>query len=306
MVGRVILAVLFGPALCSAQQVVEIDYSAGRTIIDDELRGMRPHDLAVDWDRNIIYVNDAEEPNGIMVFSLETGEWIRTIATPRGDGPFEFSQGTGSLALASDGGLYVSGYRRVVTYDTNGEPVHTWTPNAPMRRAVCELDGKPAVPVPNGVLRHETEAIGPQAVTDGTVGVITSEQEGLDRSMLLARSRIACTDDRAFVVLTYSEGPDSVFVYHVNGDVNRVTVPTDFSEDWGCMIAGARLPAVDPESPTVVRPPGQPRPVRLRVAYRRCDHQSGDRVLRNRQEERADRHHPRPRANEGRQHLGIP
>ena len=242
MVGRALLAVLFAPALCSAQQVVEIDYSAGRTIIDDELRGMRPHDLAVDWDRNILYVNDAVEPNGIMVFSLETGEWIRTIATPRGDGPFEFSQGTGSLALASDGGLYVSGYQRVVTYDTNGEPVHTWTPNAPMRRAVCELDGKPAVPVLNGVLRHETEAIGPQAVTDGTVGVIISEQEGLDRSMLLARSRIACTDGRAFVVLTYSEGPDSVFVYHVNGDVNRVIVPTEFSEDWGCRIAGRACP----------------------------------------------------------------
>ena len=242
MVGRALLAVLFAPVLCSAQQVVEINYSAGRTIIDDELRGMRPNDLAVDWERSLIYVNDAEEPNGIMVFSLETGEWVRTIATPRGYGPFEFSQGKGSLALASDGGLYVSGYQRVVTYDPNGEPVSTWTPKAPMRRAVCELDGKPAVPVLNGVLRYETEAIGPQALADGTVGVITSEQEGLDRSMLLARSRIACTEDRAFVVFTYSAGPDSVFVYHVDGEVDRVVVPTEFSEEWGCLIAGRPCP----------------------------------------------------------------
>ena len=31
------------------QQVIEIDYSAGRTIIDDEWRAMKPSDVGVDW-----------------------------------------------------------------------------------------------------------------------------------------------------------------------------------------------------------------------------------------------------------------
>ena len=35
--------------------------------------------LAVDHDRGILYVNDAEEPEGIMAFSLSTGERIRVL-----------------------------------------------------------------------------------------------------------------------------------------------------------------------------------------------------------------------------------
>lgn len=93
------------PHAGSTQHIVEIDYSAGRTILEGEWRAIRLSDLATDWDRNLLYVHDPEEPDGIMVFSLETGDWLRTISTPRGEGPFEFPQGKGRMALAADGRL---------------------------------------------------------------------------------------------------------------------------------------------------------------------------------------------------------
>lgn len=254
MRARALLTILATPALGSAQQILEIDYSVGRTIIHDEWRAMKYHDLGVDWDRNLLYVHDNEEPDGIMVFSLETGEWVRTISTPRGEGPFEIPpQGTSSLALASDGGLYVAGFQRVVTFDSNHSPVSSWTPQAPTAQTVCDLGGKPAVPVPNGALRHETEAIGPNAMVGGsineipsdTIAVASSEEEAGDRSraMLVSISlnsmaRIVCSEDRAYVVQRYVEGPDSVFVYNLSGEAGRVAVPTEFTEEWGCQING--------------------------------------------------------------------
>lgn len=131
MIRALLVAILATPAIGSAQQILEVDYSTGRTIIDDEWRAMRTGNLIADWDRSQLYVHDAEEPNGIMVFSLETGEWMRTISTPRGDGPFEFSQGKAYMAPARDGGLYISGFHRVVTYDRDANPVGSWTPRAP-------------------------------------------------------------------------------------------------------------------------------------------------------------------------------
>ena len=107
-----------------AQQILEIDYSVGRTIIQDEWRAMRHHNLGADWNRNLLYVHDNEEPDGIMVFSLETGEWVRTISTPRGEGPLEIPPlGTTWMSLAGDGGLYVAGFQRVLMFDSNHNPV---------------------------------------------------------------------------------------------------------------------------------------------------------------------------------------
>ena len=242
MTRALLLAMLASPAIAGAQQILEVDYSAGRTIIDDEWRAIRTYNLAADWDRGLLHVHDAEEPNGIMVFSLETGEWVRTIPTPRGDGPFEFSQGKASMALAADGGLYVSGFRRVVTYGSDGRPVGTWTPRAPMRQGVCDLGGRPAVPIPNGVLRYESETMGPEAVAGESIGAVGSLEEGRARLLLMSFARIICMEDRAFVVLTFDEGPDSVFVYHTSGEVDRIPVPTEFTEDWGCEMGGKPCP----------------------------------------------------------------
>ena len=177
----------------SAQQIVEVDYSAGRTIIDDEWRAMRHTPVIADWDRGRLYVHDPQEPDGVMAFSLGTGEHVATIPAPRGDGPFEFSQGWRSMALADDGGLHVSGNRRVVTYDSNYQPITTWTPHAPPRWAVCDLGGKPAVPTRGGVLRYEAEAIGPSAVVgDSIMGIVRSEEEMITAGYQFSAPRLVC------------------------------------------------------------------------------------------------------------------
>ena len=213
---------------------------------------MRTAPVVVDWDRGRLYVRDAEEPDGIMVFSLDTGEHLHTIPTPRGDGPFEFSQGTRSMALRDDGGLHVAGLVRVITYDANYEPVSTWTPRAHPRSGVCDLGDRPAVPLRGGVLRHEFETLGENAVTGDNLGVVQSEEELVAIGMRLSSSRLLCTEDRAFTVVTYMEGisgtltrsqvPDTIFVHHLDGGVGRLPLPDDYTEDWDCRLGGQVCP----------------------------------------------------------------
>ena len=250
-----LLAALIIPSVGSAQQIVEVDYSAGRTIIDDEWRAMRHTPVIADWDRDRLYVHDPQEPNGVMVFSLETGEHVATIPAPRGDGPFEFSQGWRSMALADDGGLHVSGNRRVVTYDSNYQPITTWTPQAPPRWAVCDLGGKPAVPTRGGVLRYEAEAIGPSAVVgDSIMGIVRSEEEMITAGYQFSAARLVCTDDSAFAIVTYgvtmtedrllshSTAADSVFIFRLDGTAGRISLPTEYTEAWGCTKGGRPCP----------------------------------------------------------------
>ena len=226
-------------ASAHAQQVIEIDYDAGRTIIDDEWRSMGSLVLAVDEARAILYMNDAEEPHGVMAFSMETGEWVRTIATPEGDGPHEFSQGRTGMTIAPGGGLYVAGLVRVVEFSSLGEPLATWRPVVPTSKHVCALGGQPAVPTQNGVVRRSDdiadERIGSR-VTDGHAIIAATVDEARTAGDLLWSSRIACTADRAFVVMSYDVGPDTVFAYSRRGEEAGVPVPTVFTDRGaGCV-----------------------------------------------------------------------
>ena len=82
-----VLVTALMPAVAGGQQVVEIDFANGRDVINDELRAIHLSPIAIDHGRGALYVRDLAEPNGIMVFSLETGEWLRTYRVPRGEGP---------------------------------------------------------------------------------------------------------------------------------------------------------------------------------------------------------------------------
>lgn len=117
------LCATLGAPAAAAQQILEVDLSTGRTIIDDQWRSMGSIVLAVDHDRGILYVNDAEEPEGIMAFSLSTGERIRVQPALEGDGPHEFSQRHSGMTMGPGGRLYVSGVLRVVEFDSTGVPV---------------------------------------------------------------------------------------------------------------------------------------------------------------------------------------
>lgn len=242
--GFAALATLLAPA-ADAQQVLEIDLTTGRTIIDDEWRSMSSS-VAADWDGNILYVRDDEEPEGIMAFSLETGEWIRTISTPRGDGPHEFSQGWREFAVAPGGGLYVSGLLRVLEYDPQGRPIDSWRPSAPSTGEVCNFAGAPAVLTHGGVVRR-----GPDG-TDETIGTVGARDLGLDaetppdaRPMRLGllNAKIACSEEAVYVLTSKGylmarqegsgAGVDSILAYYRNGEEGRVAVPAEGAYEGG-------------------------------------------------------------------------
>lgn len=65
-------AAYFGAA-AQAQQVLEVDFDVGRTIIDDEWSAMYPRTAAVNWSGNVLCVQDDEEPEGIMAFLARNG-----------------------------------------------------------------------------------------------------------------------------------------------------------------------------------------------------------------------------------------
>ena len=238
--GSVILASSAG-----AQEVVEIDLEAGRTIIDSEYRSLYSGRVAVDWKRGLLYGDDDEEPEGIMVFSLETGEWVRTVSTPKGDGPGELPGGMMGMALAPDGGLYASGFVRIVEFDSLGIPIANWTPTRPPSMGVCDLDREPAVVTHGGVLRrgsnYQDQNIGPVRTTHGGAAINAPRDEALAIGLALASdTRIVCSEDAAYVFTGYDDRPGTLNIYRLDGTADELTVPVENAREGGCTIAERR------------------------------------------------------------------
>lgn len=239
-----------GVGSASAQQVLEIDYESGRTIIDDPWRAIAGG-TAIDHGAGVLYVLDAEEPEGVMAFSLETGEWIRTIMTPTGDGPQELPEGVESMSVASDGRLYVSGLARILEFDPQGNYLGHWTPNlAPrLEGAVCDFGGQPAVPTRNGVVRRSED--GPDEAIGENVELLSGDpddwektDESFDEFWRVQSARILCTPNAAYVMTQYggtstyrevSEGvakPDSLAVYYYRSNrEGRLSIPAGLAAD---------------------------------------------------------------------------
>lgn len=213
-----VLVVLTAAGTGAAQQVLEIDYSSGRVLIDDEERGIQ--DSAIDHLHAILYVHDLEAPEGVMAFSLETGQLLRTIRFATGGGPRELPKGFAGMSVGSDGRLYVSGLSRILEFDNAGQYIDNWTPRVPERRgAVCDFGGRPAVPTLNGVVRRTDDAeefIGPGS--------------GRTTPDMLWRARIACTPNAAYVVLTHPDDTDSLIVYYRSGRTGTLTIPPELAE----------------------------------------------------------------------------
>ena len=228
------IAATLGLPSADAQQVLEIDTAAGRVIIDDEWRAIRTiGDMPLDRTRAILYANDDEEPEAVMAFSLETGEWIRTVPTPTGGGPRELERGMSGMTLGRDGRLYVAGYVRVLEFDPLGQYVNNWRPRAEVVMDVCEFDGQPAIVASSGVIRRgpdgTDESFG-SSIVDRRATTTRETPTGYSRTTSGYSPRIACTDDTAYVVTTNAESSDSVFVYHRNGEMATLAVPTEFTD----------------------------------------------------------------------------
>ena len=197
--GRSMLAVtvplIGGFAAGSAQQVVEVDISSGRQIIDDEWRSINtgPEYVALDRISGFLYVEDGEDRNALMVFSMETGERVRTVPVPTGDGPGELSGGWIGISAVSGEGVFVKGHNSVLEFDTAGQLISAWRPEAPRSTDVCNFGGQPAVPVHNAVLQRTPtgdRGIGPRFVP----GRLS------DPDLTVFVADVDCTRDVAYVL----------------------------------------------------------------------------------------------------------
>ena len=236
--GLALVVVIVTPSAVVPQEILEVDFAVGRIIMDDELRAMSNVVLAIDRERAVLYTEDREEPEAVMAFSLETGEWLRTIRTPTGGGPNEFPQGKTGIAMAPHGGLHVAGVLRVITFDSLGVPLSHWQPRVPTSRKVCDFAGVPAVPTQGGVVRWgpdgEDQGIGPNVV-EGQVIATSVRAEALAISDRIWNSRIACSGDAAYVLWSYEGAPDSVSVYHLDGRESHLDVPAEYTDERaGC------------------------------------------------------------------------
>lgn len=223
-----------------AQEAFRIDHERGRIVIDDSLRAIDPYWYAIDHDRGILYVNDSEEPNGVMAFSLATGERLRSIAVPQGEGPGELT-GFGGVVLAPGGGLYVWSYPRAVRFDSLGVVVGDWRPElARYWRDLCVFGGQPSVPTAGGLVRRgadgRDEGIGLDLSDRGTLRIETAAEAASVIGDLLD-TRLACTESLAFLLPTRAGRPDSVLVYSRDGFEGGLAVPSELIGDSGGSIS---------------------------------------------------------------------
>ncbi|MDE2677954.1 MAG: hypothetical protein OXI76_08620, partial [Gemmatimonadota bacterium] len=222
----------------TAQQVLEVDYETERVVIDDPYqRSLALDMLAIDHARGILYVEDREELEGVMSFSLLTGERLNVVRYAKGGGPNELPQNKAGFALAPGGNLFVADPSKVLELDPLGEVVSYWLPRAPMRLGICSFAGEPAVPTVGGVVRRNSggpdlgvgsEALGGESVTADNL------EEGRAIADRAWSARVACHEEAAFVVESFEDEADSVYVYYMDGRADgRVEIPAVSTRRWG-------------------------------------------------------------------------
>lgn len=242
-----VLSIAMHATVATAQQVLEIDFANGRDVINDDMRAVFLWPVAIDHTRGALYVQDLEEPDGVMVFSLATGELLRTHLIPKGDGPGELRQLEG-FAAASGHGLYVLGNQRVVHLDSLGEIDSNWQFTGPRAQSICEFGGQPTLGIQGGLKRRSSDGV------DESIGSRVVEGEswvrvvGDDWSDVLKwrGAQLACTPTVAYMVFPNEEvrespgsgirryantGPDSILVFFRNGQEGRLEVPSEFTDE---------------------------------------------------------------------------
>ena len=229
--------VLVGAPRALAQQILEVDYDTERVVIDDPYqRSLALDMLAIDHARGILYVEDREELEGVMSFSLLTGERLNVVMYAKGGGPNELPQNKAGFALAPGGNLFVADPSKVLELDPRGEVVSYWLPRAPMRLGICSFAGEPAVPTVGGVVRRNPGGtdlgIGANALVGESVRA-NSIEEGRAIADRTWRARVACNEEAAFVVESFENEADSVYVYYLDGrEDGRVAIPTVSTRRW--------------------------------------------------------------------------
>lgn len=232
-----------GATRALGQQILETDHEAGRTVIDGPFRAISlpPYLVGIGHSEKAVYVLDLEEPEGVMAFSLVTGDLLRTVGIRKGDGPAELRWIT-SITPASDGGMYVSGFQRVLEFDSDGTLESSWTIHDPTGRNVCELDGGPAVIGEAGNLVRRGADGTHEVVGEWSLRPLYENRPNENQLAAYRRNRSAyyrtaltCTRSAGFVLVVPESGRvGSLSVVRRAGPIDQMELPTEFLDerDW--------------------------------------------------------------------------
>ena len=200
---------------------LEIDHSSGRQIVSMWEHSFREI-ATLDHERGLVYVLDASDPLAITAFSVEDGSVVGSYREREGEGSGEL-RGIQALAVSSHGVLTADGMR-INRWDSEGSLASVWTPDVRRIPSVCWWMDEPAVPLPMGVLRRDSDGSGTvHGEGRARKGFEVPEEAGY-ASSLFAASRLVCIDDTAYVLDERLTG------YSLDGRTFELPIPSQLKE----------------------------------------------------------------------------
>lgn len=218
----VVVALAAGPP-ASAQQILEVDFDAGRKLVGGAEYGF---DRAVmDYGRGLVLASEAADPLAVNAYSLADGSVQGVFGGGRpGDGPGELTRVRGTAA--GPDGVFVTGPGKVIYWSWSGDLLYTWRPTAPGTSSVCALNGRPAVPLQRGVVFRdddgESVALGGEARTS----LDATPATGRDVVMAYVGTSLACADSSAYVLA----GDGALTEYKMGAEPRVISMPAELVE----------------------------------------------------------------------------
>ena len=220
-----ILALAAGISEAAAQQVLEVDMDAGREVVGG-LEYLFGFEAVVDYGRRQVLVTEAADPLAVTAYSLDDGSVQGVFGGgPAGDGPGELTH-VDAVALGPEGVL-VAGIGRVLYWGWSGALLHQWRPTAPSTNDVCAFNGRPAVPLQQGIVFRgddgESVALGGKAAPEFDFAAASET----DVRRAAWTTFLACADSVAYRL----DGYRHVLAEYKRGSEPRaVAIPEDVME----------------------------------------------------------------------------
>lgn len=225
----IVVALAAAPAGAATQQMLEVDFDAGRQVAGGEEYLFYDATVAVDYGRRLLLASEAADPTRVHAFSLDDGSVQGVFGSERpGDGPGELRK-VGGTAVGPDG-VFVAGPGRVIHWSWSGTLLHQWTPKAPSAYPVCALNGRPVVTLQKGVVfrddNGESVALGGEARHDLDATPTTAH----DVAMAYVSTLLACADSSAYVL---AGGSHILTEYKIDTEPRVVSIPVELVEAGG-------------------------------------------------------------------------
>ena len=215
----------------ATQQILEVDFDAGREVAGGEEYLFSDFTVAVDHDRRLVLISEAAEPLGVTAYSLDDGSVQHVFGGGRpGDGPGEL-RSVNATAVGPDG-VFVAGPGRVIYWSWSGALLHQWTPKAPGTNVVCALSGRPAVTAQEGVVFRDDDGESVALGGEARPSLQATSAPVRDVAMAYVTTKLACADSSAYVLAGSDvAGMDLVLTkYKIGAEPHVVSLPTELAD----------------------------------------------------------------------------